>query len=395
MHTRSSTPSSCTAPPWVPTSPAISGCRKVMDFGDADSEKWLEYAETSPPPVSWAFRLEGKRVRAAERRLGAQFDAGSVNAPRERDVLAGYVRSPITVIPNGVDLEYFQPGPIVRPAATSRTGSSSPATCPTGPMWTPSATSSAEILPQDPPGDTRRPVLHRGHGSLRRRPAPGGWRPRRGHRPGGRRPALLRLRRGRRRAAARCPRPAEQGAGGHGHARPRGGQPGGLRRHQRRGRARSARCRPIRRSSAAPSSPCFAIPPPASALPRPAARASKQTTTGASSSSGSKTWWPAAISSPQGPPGRHYTEGRHRPMERERLLIIEDDEDIRTQLTVRPAGRVRRLRGGRPRPGRGRCPAGSAGDRDARPRVAAQPGHGRRRAPRPRGDPRRQPRTPR
>jgi sugar transferase, PEP-CTERM/EpsH1 system associated len=86
------------------------GCRKVMDFGDADSEKWLEYAATSPPPVSWAFRLEGKRVRKAEQRLGAQFDAGSVNAPRERDVLAGYVRSPIAVIPNGVDLEYFQPG---------------------------------------------------------------------------------------------------------------------------------------------------------------------------------------------------------------------------------------------------------------------------------------------
>jgi len=87
------------------------GCRKVMDFGDADSEKWLEYAATSPAPVSWAFRLEGKRVRKAEQRLGDRFDAGSVNAPRERDVLAGYVRSPIAVIPNGVDLEYFQPSP--------------------------------------------------------------------------------------------------------------------------------------------------------------------------------------------------------------------------------------------------------------------------------------------
>ena len=86
------------------------GCRKVMDFGDADSEKWLEYSRTSPVPFSWAFRLEGNRVRAAERRLGAQFDAGSVNAPRDREVLRGYIRTPISVIPNGVDLEYFQPG---------------------------------------------------------------------------------------------------------------------------------------------------------------------------------------------------------------------------------------------------------------------------------------------
>jgi sugar transferase (PEP-CTERM/EpsH1 system associated) len=86
------------------------GCRKVMDFGDADSEKWLEYSRTSSAPLSWAFRLEGDRVRAAERRLGAQFDAASVNAPRDRDVLSSYVHTPISVIPNGVDLEYFQPG---------------------------------------------------------------------------------------------------------------------------------------------------------------------------------------------------------------------------------------------------------------------------------------------
>jgi sugar transferase (PEP-CTERM/EpsH1 system associated) len=87
-----------------------SGCRKVMDFGDADSEKWLEYSRTSSAPLSWAFRFEGNRVRAAECRLGAQFDAASVNAPRDRDVLSSYVHTPISVIPNGVDLEYFQPG---------------------------------------------------------------------------------------------------------------------------------------------------------------------------------------------------------------------------------------------------------------------------------------------
>lgn len=84
------------------------GCRKVMDFGDADSEKWLEYGRTARFPLSQAFRLEGRKVRRYEARLGKQFDACSVNAPRERDVLAAYVRSPINVIPNGVDLEYFE-----------------------------------------------------------------------------------------------------------------------------------------------------------------------------------------------------------------------------------------------------------------------------------------------
>jgi hypothetical protein len=84
-------------------------CRKVMDFGDADSEKWFEYGRTAPFPLSRAFRLEGRKVRRYEAWLGKQFDACSVNAPRERDVLTGYVRTPISVIPNGVDLEYFEP----------------------------------------------------------------------------------------------------------------------------------------------------------------------------------------------------------------------------------------------------------------------------------------------
>ena len=85
------------------------GCRKVMDFGDADSEKWLEYGRTAPFPLSQAFRLEGRKVRRYEAWLGRQFDACSVNAPRERAVLAAYVHAPIHVIPNGVDLEYFEP----------------------------------------------------------------------------------------------------------------------------------------------------------------------------------------------------------------------------------------------------------------------------------------------
>jgi sugar transferase (PEP-CTERM/EpsH1 system associated) len=86
------------------------GCRKIMDFGDADSEKWLEYAANAPFPVSAAFRLEGWKVRRYERWLGAMFDACSVNAPREREILAPYVTTPIHVIPNGVDLDYFRPG---------------------------------------------------------------------------------------------------------------------------------------------------------------------------------------------------------------------------------------------------------------------------------------------
>lgn len=86
------------------------GCRKVMDFGDADSEKWFEYSRGARFPLSAAFGLEGRKVRHFERWLSERFDACSVNVPREREVLRAYVSSPIHTIPNGVDLEYFRPG---------------------------------------------------------------------------------------------------------------------------------------------------------------------------------------------------------------------------------------------------------------------------------------------
>lgn len=86
------------------------GCRKIMDFGDADSEKWIEYGRSAPFPLSVGFRREGQKVRRFERRLAERFDACSVTAPREREVLGTYVKRPIHVFPNGVDSEYFRPG---------------------------------------------------------------------------------------------------------------------------------------------------------------------------------------------------------------------------------------------------------------------------------------------
>ena len=96
------------------------GCRKILDYGDADSEKWLEYARASSFPVSLGFALEGRKVRRYERWLAEGFDACSVNAPREREVLGRYVGKPIHVFPNGVDLEYFQPQRGGEPASPAR-----------------------------------------------------------------------------------------------------------------------------------------------------------------------------------------------------------------------------------------------------------------------------------
>ncbi len=84
-------------------------CRKVMDFGDADSEKWFEYARRAPFPLSLGFRWEGHKVRRWERRLAQRFDVCSVNTEAERRVLGRFVATPIEIVTNGVDLEYFRP----------------------------------------------------------------------------------------------------------------------------------------------------------------------------------------------------------------------------------------------------------------------------------------------
>src|SRR6185295_8595106 len=47
---------------------------KILDFGDMDSQKWLEYARYKPFPTSAGYWLEGKKLEREERRLARGFD---------------------------------------------------------------------------------------------------------------------------------------------------------------------------------------------------------------------------------------------------------------------------------------------------------------------------------
>src|SRR4030095_7017229 len=38
----------------------------VMDFVDVDSDKWRQYAEHRRAPLSWLYRMEGRRLQACE-----------------------------------------------------------------------------------------------------------------------------------------------------------------------------------------------------------------------------------------------------------------------------------------------------------------------------------------
>ncbi|MEF8727741.1 MAG: TIGR03087 family PEP-CTERM/XrtA system glycosyltransferase [Accumulibacter sp.] len=83
---------------------------KILDFGDMDSQKWLEYANYKPFPLSLGYRLEGNKMLAAEKRLAGSFDLCTATTRAEWQTLEDYRTGVATDwFPNGVDAEFFSP----------------------------------------------------------------------------------------------------------------------------------------------------------------------------------------------------------------------------------------------------------------------------------------------
>jgi sugar transferase (PEP-CTERM/EpsH1 system associated) len=89
----------------------VRGTPKILDFGDMDSQKWLEYARFKPFPLSLGYRLEGAKMERAEKRLARRFDLCTATTRAEWETLESY-RTGVASdwFPNGVDSEYFAPG---------------------------------------------------------------------------------------------------------------------------------------------------------------------------------------------------------------------------------------------------------------------------------------------
>lgn len=83
---------------------------KILDFGDMDSQKWLEYANYKPFPLSLGYRLEGHKMLAAEKRLAKRFDLCTATTRAEFETLNNYQTGVATGwFPNGVDANFFSP----------------------------------------------------------------------------------------------------------------------------------------------------------------------------------------------------------------------------------------------------------------------------------------------
>jgi polysaccharide biosynthesis protein PslH len=88
----------------------VQGIPKILDFGDMDSQKWLEYANYKPFPLSMGYRLEGQKMLAAEKRLARRFDLCTTTTRAEWQTLDSYgTGAKSDWFPNGVDAGYFSP----------------------------------------------------------------------------------------------------------------------------------------------------------------------------------------------------------------------------------------------------------------------------------------------
>ena len=88
----------------------VEGIPKILDFGDMDSQKWLEYANYKPFPLSLGYALEGRKLEREERRLASRFDMCTATTRAEWETLEGLRAAASTGwFPNGVDSEFFAP----------------------------------------------------------------------------------------------------------------------------------------------------------------------------------------------------------------------------------------------------------------------------------------------
>jgi len=88
----------------------VRGIPKILDLGDMDSQKWLEYARYKPFPLSLGYRLEWAKLERAEKRLARKFDLCTATTRAEWQTFEGYGTGVASDwFPNGVDSDYFRP----------------------------------------------------------------------------------------------------------------------------------------------------------------------------------------------------------------------------------------------------------------------------------------------
>ena len=81
---------------------------RILDYGDMDSVKWEEYSQWKLFPFSLGYAIEARKLRNYERELAFRYHHCTVTTSGEEEEFQRLGTSgPCTVIPNGVDTNYF------------------------------------------------------------------------------------------------------------------------------------------------------------------------------------------------------------------------------------------------------------------------------------------------
>ncbi len=90
--------------------PELSDVPMVVDLVDVDSQKWFDYAARAPGVKGRLFHLEGRRLRTLEQSLSARTKAVTLVSEAEAELYRTICPDAnVCGVPNGVDLDYFQP----------------------------------------------------------------------------------------------------------------------------------------------------------------------------------------------------------------------------------------------------------------------------------------------
>jgi len=83
----------------------------IMDFCDLDSDKWRQYADSSVFPLNWIYKIEARRLLTFEKKINRWFDACVFVSEKEGVLFKTWFPGACNVvsIPNGVDVDYFNP----------------------------------------------------------------------------------------------------------------------------------------------------------------------------------------------------------------------------------------------------------------------------------------------
>jgi sugar transferase (PEP-CTERM/EpsH1 system associated) len=98
----------------------LQGGFRILDFGDMDSAKWFDYARFRGFPLNLAYKVEALKLRRFEKKAAQFFDRCTVTTRGEYEEYQTMgVPISCTVIPNGVDAEYFQARSSLPPASAA------------------------------------------------------------------------------------------------------------------------------------------------------------------------------------------------------------------------------------------------------------------------------------